>query len=366
MPTGSDYLYAWAPGTGPIEFPDGGFRIQPGEQFVVQMHYNNGAGLEDVKDSSGIRMYIDEPQGTEYGMIAVGPVAFAIPGKTEKDVVGDCKLTEDWRALAGMPHMHEAGKKFRQVIRHADGTESPFIELYNWEFETQLFYGLPVQLKAGDTLRTTCTFDNQNIAGITSGPRTEDEMCFNFMYVTPPPAARYCDNSGDDFVTDITYSAGACLNSPGIPAPELAQGQMIAGEAPALAGGAVTDGNYQLEDVQIWRTSADTPIGEIDMVASRILAKGQLALQNGELVLDMKILSDTVLVSGQRFSRTSEVSTRIAIDPTVTETLSGDIVCGQGERANLRYQTDQDTITVGVPGNVYGIDFESRYVFKRL
>lgn len=366
MPAGSDYLYAWAPGTGPIQFPDGGFRIQPGEQFVVQLHYNNGAGLPDVRDSSGIRLYLDEPQGTEYGMIAVGPLAFTVPGKTEKEVTGDCRITGNWRALAGMPHMHEAGKHFRQTIVHADGTESPFVELNNWEFETQLFYGFPTELKTGDTLKTTCTFDNQNIAGITSGPRTQDEMCFNFLYVTPPPPSRYCDTTGDDFVTDINYSAGACLTVPGIAMPELAQGQMILGEAPPLAGGVIAEGNYQLEDVQIWRTSADTPIGAIDMEASKILAKGQFLVQDGEVILDMNILSDTVLVAGQRLTRTSSVSTRIAVDPTVTETLAGDVVCGDGERANLRYETDGATITVGVPGNVYGIDFESRYVFTRL
>ncbi|MEZ4458752.1 MAG: hypothetical protein R3E66_03300 [bacterium] len=367
MPAGSDYLYAWAPGTGPIQFPEGGFRIRPDEQFVVQIHYNNGARVPNVRDSSGIRLYVDEPMGTEYGMIAPGPLAFAIPGKTVKDVTGNCVMAEDWKVLAGMPHMHENGSAFKQVIKRKDGTEEPFIALTNWSFETQLFYGLPVDLKAGDTLVTTCTFDNQSLGAVSSGPRTQDEMCFNFMYVTPPPSARYCDSSGAEFVTDIDYTPGSCAPQGGLADPALADGSFVVGTPAQLGAGELSDGVYELKQVQIWRDSADTPIGEIDLEASRILAKGQFVVVDGQAHIDMKISSDVVLTSGQRFGQNNNISLQITRDTMVSETLSGDIVCGQGQgtRANVPFEASATNVEIAFSGNAFGVSFESRYVFEK-
>ena len=46
-------LWAWAPGTGSLDFEERGLEIGPGERMVVEIHDNNGAGLSDVVDSSG-------------------------------------------------------------------------------------------------------------------------------------------------------------------------------------------------------------------------------------------------------------------------------------------------------------------------
>jgi hypothetical protein len=365
MPPDSEYLYAWAPGTGPIQFPDGGFRIQPGEQFVVQIHYNNGAKVPNVKDSSGIRMIVGEPAGTEYGMIAPGPLAFVVPGKTVKDVTGSCVLTGDWKVLAGMPHMHENGKDFEQVVIRADGTEEPFIRLENWSFETQLFYGLPVELKAGDTLKTTCTFDNQGLGAVTSGPRTQDEMCFNFMYVTPPPGDRYCDSGGSQPVTDIEYTPGVCAESGALEAPTLTQGAFVVGQPAALTNGVLEDGIYEMTSVEIWRPSADTPIGSIDLEASKILAKGQFVMQNGEFLIDMKIASDVIMEAGQRFAQENKVSIRATRDLNITDSLEGEPVCGATDRVSVPYEVTGTQVEIAFSGNAFGVDFESRYKFEK-
>lgn len=188
FPPGNDYVYVWGPGQEPLEFSDGGIRIEPGDHFVLQIHYNNGAGVEGVEDSSGFKVYHEPVGGTEYSLLEIGTLAFAPigPGETSSGS-GTCRVGSDVELLASWPHMHEIGSAFSQTVERADtGDIESIIELTGWSFEAQLIYDTPVSLKAGDVLQTTCTWDNFKDFTIGPGLGTADEMCFNFMYVTPP------------------------------------------------------------------------------------------------------------------------------------------------------------------------------------
>jgi hypothetical protein len=186
------YIYTWAPGTGAIQFPEGGLRIRPGDVYVIGIHYNNGAGIGDAYDSSGIRLWMGAVDGTEWTMAS--PVAWNIsvpPGETA-EATAVCTVGMDFEIIAGMPHMHEIGSSLSHTVRRADGTEESIIELTGWSFELQYFYEMSMHLEAGDELTLTCTFDNDKDYTVYGGQNTTDEMCFNFIYVTPPEAAFEC------------------------------------------------------------------------------------------------------------------------------------------------------------------------------
>ena len=209
MPSGSDYLYAWAPGQDALQFPEGGMRITPGQRLVMQIHYNNGQGLRDVRDNSGLRLYHTAPEGTEYGMVALGPVTFQVPARSTGTAQSGCTITRESRLLTGMPHMHGYGTDFVETITRAAGGSDPLIALQGWRFDAQLFYDFSTALHPGDRIETTCTYNNTTAAAVRSGSRTADEMCFNFAYVTPPPTERYCDQAhapGDA----LAYAPGMC------------------------------------------------------------------------------------------------------------------------------------------------------------
>ncbi len=186
FPPGEDYVYVWGPGQPSIEFPDGGVRIEPGDHFVLQIHYNNGAGAEGVMDSSGFRVFHEPVGGMEYGLFEIGSVFFPpIPAGQEGDTSVNCTVREDVELVASWPHMHEIGTEFSQVVEHADGTNETIIKLSGWSFEAQLIYDTPVSLREGDVLTTNCSWDNFKDFDVNPGLGTADEMCFNFMYVTP-------------------------------------------------------------------------------------------------------------------------------------------------------------------------------------
>ena len=315
MPSGSDYLYAWAPGGKPIQFEDGGVRVTPGDRFIIQVHYNNGAGLDDIRDSSGIRMHLGAPVGTEYGMVAPGPLYFRVPSGETRTITGDCTVTEPMRILASAPHMHEIGSAFDQMIVRADGTEEPLISLTGWSFELQLYYDTPFTLEPGDKLVTSCTYDNPYDFTVQAGEGTQDEMCFSFMYVTPPPTSRYCDdaNSGGLDNDLFVYSPGACFEDPTIEL-EIIGGTIREGDRPPMVGGELTDGHWSLVGYDMLLPDG-VPIGEIDQEASRIQGAGQLRVDGDTLSLDVGVALGIVLDSGVAFDFDAAFSSTGAVSP---------------------------------------------------
>ena len=283
MPSGSNYIYAWAPGTGPIEFPDGGIRLAPGDRLLLQIHYNNGAGIEGLEDTSGIRVFHGPVEGKEYGMFAPGPLSFKLPAGEETTIEGRCTVPQDFDVLTGIPHMHEIGESFQQTIERLDGTLEEVIALSGWSFEMQLFYDTPVQLKAGDTLVTRCTYQNPYDYEVTSGEGTSDEMCFNFLYVSPPPPDRYCDIPPTKV---LEYTPGEC--APDIVPDELpvVEGKYIESAPPALLGGELADGDYALVHYEVFILPPGIPIGELDYEKSFVEAMGMLRLEDGVLQFD--------------------------------------------------------------------------------
>lgn len=191
-PQGFPFLYAWAPGTQAIEFPDGGIRLTPNQELKIQIHYNNGAGVEDAVDSSGVRLWVSDPTGTEYGMASPSTWNISVPPNSTQSVTQTCTATMDFTVVAGFPHMHEIGSTFNHDVIRSDGTVDNLINLTGWSFESQYFYEMDVDVRAGDRLEMTCGYDNPHDYTVRAGEGTTDEMCFDFLVVTPASAMTQC------------------------------------------------------------------------------------------------------------------------------------------------------------------------------
>lgn len=185
FPPGDDYIYAWGPGMSPIEFPDGGLRIEPGDTIVLQIHYNNGAGVQNVSDDSGMRVFHTATEGPEYTMAELGTTAIFIPPNSQSSATFECTVNTEVNLEATWPHMHEVGSEFEQFVLRQDGTQDEVVSLTGWSFHAQRIYHTPMTLRPGDRIRGTCTWDNPYDRIITVGTGTADEMCFSFLYVTP-------------------------------------------------------------------------------------------------------------------------------------------------------------------------------------
>lgn len=157
----------------------------PGERVVVQIHYNNGAGIEDVRDNSGVRIFHGPTGDREWFMLTTGSEDFDVP-EGESVACGDVgPIDATFRVLSAFPHMHVLGAELHSTIEHEDGTSDDLLHLTGWNFESQHFYAVDALLEPGDSIHTWCGFRNDTGKPTTSGSRTDQEMCFNFLYVSP-------------------------------------------------------------------------------------------------------------------------------------------------------------------------------------
>ena len=344
MPQGSDYLAAWAPGGNAFEFPEGGMRVEPGERFLLQIHYNNRAGHEDVVDASGMRIFHGPPVGPEYGMVSIGPLGFEIPPRGAHDVSSFCTIRERTTFYASSPHMHEIGAAFSQEILRADGTREDLITLDGWDFDLQIPYHTPVVIEPGERLLTTCTFENTSDRTVINGPGTDDEMCFNFAYVTPPPASRYCDENGRP---PREYERGECAPVPGI-MPSPMRGNLVIGEADGLDGGELRDGLYEVERIDLYLRSPETPVGVINPSNSSTLAAGQLLVDGDRVQFDGHLDFSAVHEGGFSYDDGFEISFAGSYD-TETQLLTTDCPAEYaGEMSTVFYAADGDQVVLGV------------------
>lgn len=199
MPQDATFVAGWAPGGQNFVLPETvGLELAgPDDYFILQMHYHNTGHHADALDESGVALCTtDAPRENLAGVFTLGTVRIDIPPfASGHQAIGECKswltsfLPEPVHAIASFPHMHEFGTKFRtEVFRGADnGPKETLVDIDNWVFDNQRYYEHQpaFTIYPGDSLRTTCTYDNMSNNAVTFGEKTEDEMCFNFVMLYP-------------------------------------------------------------------------------------------------------------------------------------------------------------------------------------
>ena len=83
--------------------------------------------------------------------------------------------------------MHHIGKHMKTVVNRKDGTsEVLFDEPFSFGNETH--YYQDYELKPGEKLVTSCTFNNTNDFGVPFGESSDAEMCYQFVFAYPAHA----------------------------------------------------------------------------------------------------------------------------------------------------------------------------------
>jgi hypothetical protein len=241
----SNYIGAWAPGHAETLVGDrAGYRLEPGSQIVLQVHYNLLAtnGKRGPADQSTMRLRLTK--GTEdvtplVGALLPGPMELpCTPEESgplcdrEKAIEDLVKRTgaearEEVEALNNLcnkgrapapgntqhcdheipqpavlyaitPHMHLLGRSISVALNPGTPTARTLLNQpsYNFDDQSEQVLPQPIEIKAGDTVRITCTHDATLRSKIpqlkTLKPRyvvwgdgTSDEMCLAILTITP-------------------------------------------------------------------------------------------------------------------------------------------------------------------------------------
>jgi hypothetical protein len=184
------FLDGWAPGQSGVTLPDDvGMDIGTGD-FMMEIHYNNfGASTEDA---TGIKVCgTRTPRPNKATVSFLGTEAVFIP-PASKGVTASSNCTPAGQQgpitiVRSWPHMHLLGRHMKADILRANGAvESLFDKAF--DFSSQMGYPTPAVINPGDSIKTTCTWDNPGTNTVTFGEGTQSEMCYNFTVAYPAQA----------------------------------------------------------------------------------------------------------------------------------------------------------------------------------
>ena len=344
-------VYAWAPGQPALHFNEGGLITRKGQNYIIEIHYNNQAGYDDVQDQSGVRLFHSSLVEPQIDMLTLGPEGFRLPARSRTEVGGQCEIEEEFTILATMPHMHEIGKSLRSTIIRADQSEEDLITLNGWDFNYQLIYDAQdTLLNVGDHIQTHCIFENPDDQDRRYGPYTNDEMCYNFVYVTPPLTSKRCD---EPIGESIGYTPGQCGPSEAADYSEAVIGYYLEGEPPPLEGGELISGQYGLKALDVWFESFNLGIAVVDEMLSYYDAQGGFAFYNdGRFEIDVQGIAYLTSIQGAEFMREISLNWGGVINTELDDgTLNIQLSCPDQGEFSLPYEVDGDAIIVYLPFN---------------
>jgi len=239
LSTEGEWIGGWAPGASPVIAPDGaGFLIRPGQQLVVEMHYNLWTSRQPDQSRVILQLESAENDFAELMILPLAaPVEIPCPAGVEgpqcqreaaiervaelygedarhtpdyllrecgqspaeyaensgENAIGVCDypITESLTLYSVLGHMHELGRSFRLELNPDTDDSLLLLDIPRWDFHWQggYFFVEPLRLARGDVLRMTCVWDNSlsdDPRYVVWGEGTTDEMCFGTLMALKP------------------------------------------------------------------------------------------------------------------------------------------------------------------------------------
>jgi hypothetical protein len=192
-------LGGWAVGGCAVEFPDDmGLELPTTGEIMIQWHMYNSTGAPAQDGSrvqictvpAAMRPHLGSMTwlGTENfnGPLGMPPGMNEFGGTCPNDSAAPITIVAFW------PHEHVIGRNMRSVVNRKDGSKETVFDK-PFKFDNQIYYKSEpnVVLQPGDTITSTCTFDNTTGFNVAFGQSTKQEMCYQFAFSYP---ARALDN----------------------------------------------------------------------------------------------------------------------------------------------------------------------------
>lgn len=228
---------SWVPGSSALFWREGdGIWVAPGNQIVMQVHYNYESGFLPDQTSAVLQIEAADSGLTPLHTVPLlAPVEIPCPVDSSNEACNrDVSLAEkpeadqvlaeqlfmlcdkeiddyaeetaenattfcDWRipvdgelvTVGG--HMHTRGKSLSVTLHPESVNETVLQDLPIWDFNWQGSYQFetPIPVEKGDVMRLTCAWDNtqyldpNDATYLTWGEGTNDEMCLTTVRIRP-------------------------------------------------------------------------------------------------------------------------------------------------------------------------------------
>ncbi len=193
------HLLGWTPGMTPVPAVDGSaWRVQPGDDLVLQLHMTPSGKVESVQPQVGLYFAQTPPVGSPMFLLRLdADEQIDIPAGAREFVATDrFELPVDVQLLAVYPHAHLLARTMDVRAMLPDGSQRVLIRIDSWDFKWQdvYRYAEPVRLPKGSTVSFRYTYDNsaENPRNpsrppkrVIAGMRSVDEMAHLQLQVRP-------------------------------------------------------------------------------------------------------------------------------------------------------------------------------------
>lgn len=165
---------------GATAFPDGvAMRFAKGQVVLMQSHYFNTTGAALDADVRLNMWQTKTPLEQEAGTLFFYDYTIAVPPHGSAEAEMRCAIPKDIHVAFAMSHMHRRGVGYHAALEGGD-LEAPqtLYDTTQWERVEPAVLDPPLTMKAGQTVRFSCSYQNETDQFIVEGPSAaKNEMC---------------------------------------------------------------------------------------------------------------------------------------------------------------------------------------------
>jgi hypothetical protein len=190
---GGTYLQGWAPGGTETVFPaDVGLQMPRGANAFLglEVHYDNAANHANAIDASGVEFCVTKTLRPNTASVHwLGSTNISLARGTQTSVTNTCDpvAPQPAHVVAIQPQMNRLGTRAQLILNRATGARETLHDA-PFRITDQATYPSMAVVNDGDTLTTTCTYDNTTTGTVRYGDTMADENCYHFVTAWPAGA----------------------------------------------------------------------------------------------------------------------------------------------------------------------------------
>jgi hypothetical protein len=189
--TDAELIAGWAVGGCTTTYPDNvGVHLPSTGVIMIQWHHYNNTGAP-AQDGSAVQICVVPESAREHkaGITFLGTENLQVPAGMMGKAAGTCvnDSSAPITIIGFNPHMHEIGIHMSSEVTRATGgaKEMVFDLPFQFDYQTNYMMDPPVVLQPGDSIESTCTWQNEGFSSVGFGQSTKQEMCYQFALSYP-------------------------------------------------------------------------------------------------------------------------------------------------------------------------------------
>lgn len=175
------------------------FGLEGYQYVVLQLHWNNPAGVTNWYDESGFELYFSPTlRHFDTGVMMYGQVKLDLAPR-QKEIhrmaISDKRSSQEllppdggYKLLWGTLHMHLYGTRGQVTLWRNGQKVRDLIPMHSFDYDTPIVYeyAQPIDYLPGDEIRTDCYYSTVGTnRSVYWGESTQEEMCYSFFQYFP-------------------------------------------------------------------------------------------------------------------------------------------------------------------------------------